>query len=194
MPWQRLVKIQNVPFRGLWGTKTIEMTELKKLIKQFEAKLADRGEDDARKWLAGALEHFLSTARHDRGNVMGLLNWLKSRIAHQPLAAKDVASFDEQGVRLLRRDGTAHSVQWDDLQAVYIDTTNLGPFIEDVFFVLVTNEWVYHVPQGATGMDELSERLGKLPGFDGEAVCRAMCCTDNNHFVCWKREKPDQKL
>jgi hypothetical protein len=79
-------------------------------------------------------------------------------------------------------------VDWDDLQAVFIDTTDHGPFVEDVFFVFLANGLEHVVPQEAVGVSEIVERLGKLPGFDHDAFCRAMCCTDNNRFVCWKRE------
>jgi hypothetical protein len=49
------------------------------------------------------------------------------------------------------------------------------------------------VPQDATGTDALLARPGKLPGFDHDAFCRAMCCTDDNRFVCWKRQNAPVK-
>ena len=119
---------------------------------------------------------------------MGLLNWLKSRFAQQQPAPGDTVSFDDQGVRLVSHDGTVGSVNWGELQAVYIETTAGGPFVEDVFFVLVGKDLEHVVPQGAAGTDALLKRLGELPGFDHDAFCRAMCCTNNNRFVCWKRE------
>jgi hypothetical protein len=39
----------------------------------------------------------------------------------------------------------------------------------------------------AEGMDGLLERLQQLPGFDNEAVIRAMGSTENATFVCWRR-------
>ena len=119
---------------------------------------------------------------------MGLLNWLKSRLVQRPSTTQDAVFFDEQGVRFLSHDGTVGSVRWDDLRAVFIDTTDTGPFVEDVFFVLVAEAVELAVPQGAAGVDRLLERLGRLRGFDHDAVCRAMCYTDNNRFVCWKCE------
>lgn len=119
---------------------------------------------------------------------MGLLSWLKSRLVQPPPAAQDTVSFDDHAVRFLSSDGTEGSVRWENLQAVYIDTTDTGPYAEDVFFVLGAKDFDLAVPQGSAGMESLLERLGRLPGFDHEAVCRAMCCADNNRFVCWKCE------
>jgi hypothetical protein len=118
---------------------------------------------------------------------MGLLSWLKSLVQPSP-AAQDAVSFDDQCVRFLSRDGTSGLVRWDNLTAVYIDTRDTGPFVEDVFLVLVAKDLEFVVPQGTAGMDTLLERLGRLPGFDHEAVCRAMCCVENSRFECWKRE------
>jgi hypothetical protein len=43
------------------------------------------------------------------------------------------------------------------------------------------------IPQGATGHKRLLERLQELPGFDNEAVIRAMASTSNDTFVAWVR-------
>ena len=94
---------------------------------------------------------------------------------------------DDVGVTRLLGDGFER-VRWDELVEVKIVTTSEGPFLEDVFFVLV----------GAHGngcvvaqslMDEvgLLARLQQLPGFDNEAVIDAMKCTDDGEFVCWRR-------
>ncbi len=128
-----------------------------------------------------------------RGDLMGLLNWLKSGFRHQPPAPRDTVSFDDQGIRLVGRDGAVGLVSWDELQAVYIETTAGGPFVEDVFFVLVGTNEEHVVPQGTIGTNDLTKRLGELPGFDHDAFCRAMCCTANNRFVCWKRENATTK-
>ena len=36
-------------------------------------------------------------------------------------------------------------------------------------------------------MNELLSRLQQLPGFDNEAVIKAMGSTNNAKFLCWKR-------
>ena len=45
-------------FNGVWGIKTVEITELRNLVTKFEAKLADPDDADDKKWTAGWLKRF----------------------------------------------------------------------------------------------------------------------------------------
>lgn len=101
--------------------------------------------------------------------------------------ARTVVLVDDAGVRCDCPDGTSESVRWADLQCVLVETTDTGPFVEDVFFVLVGSEGGCVVPQSAQGVRDLVARLTELPGFDGEQWARAMACTDNAQFLCWQR-------
>ena len=120
---------------------------------------------------------------------MGLLKWLKSRLARQATASRDVVFFDDQGIGLFTNNKIAGYVRWDNLKAVFIDTTDMARLLRTYSscFWAANKECV--VPQGAGGTDALLRRLGELPGFDYEAGCRAMCCTENDRFVCWQRRE-----
>lgn len=85
------------------------------------------------------------------------------------------------------------SVTWNDLQAIEIRTTDQGPFVEDVFLLLHTNEGGLAVPQEADGSAALLAHLQQWPGFDTEAVIAAMTCTDNAAFPCWRRDADEQQ-
>lgn len=104
----------------------------------------------------------------------------------QPEAAV-VVTIDDEGVSCRRPGGLVESVEWSDLRAVLLMTNSLGPFVCDVFWVLVGDDSGCVVPQGATGEQALLRRLQELPGFDNEAVIRAMSCTDDAKFLCWER-------
>jgi hypothetical protein len=45
-------------------------------------------------------------------------------------------SFDDERIVRTLPDGTQEWVRWDDLQEVSILTTDEGPFIDDVFWIL----------------------------------------------------------
>jgi hypothetical protein len=122
---------------------------------------------------------------------MGLLQWLRSRWRERQRPWKAVVSFDERGVACHRRDGSTESVEWDDLHAVEIMTTDQGPFVDDVFFVLHGTHTGCVVPQEADGSNELFQRLQQLPGFDNKSVIEAMGSTDNARFLCWRRSETD---
>ena len=85
-------------------------------------------------------------------------------------------------------------ITWSDLIEIGIVTTNEGPFQEDVYFLLLgpDKEHGCAIPQGAIDTQKLVERLQALPGFDNDALIRAMGCTENDRFVCWQRKEPKQ--
>lgn len=95
--------------------------------------------------------------------------------------------LDESGLRREISDGTVESVKWDELKKITIVTTDQGPYVEDVFFVLEAEKGGTIVSQEWACKISLLERLAEFPGFDNEAVIRAMGCTDNNSFLCWQR-------
>ena len=96
-------------------------------------------------------------------------------------------TFDNRGVTFHSDAGPDEYIGWSDLSAISVETTDAGPFAEDVFFVLRGGSHVCRVPQGAAGVDELLVRLQGLPGFDNEPVIAAMSSTVNAGFPCWSR-------
>jgi hypothetical protein len=96
--------------------------------------------------------------------------------------------IDDRGIRRELADGKVEQVTWDDLEEVSVLTTSEGPLAEDVFFVLAGRGGTgCVVPQGAPESTALLERLQRLPGFDNEALVRAMGNTEEARFVCWRR-------
>ena len=96
--------------------------------------------------------------------------------------------IDDRGVRRTLAGGNAEQVAWNDLLEVSVITTGDGPFAEDVFFVLAgTGGSGCIVPQDAPESGPLLDRLQRLPGFDNDALVRAMGSTEEARFVCWRR-------
>lgn len=96
-------------------------------------------------------------------------------------------SFNDREVRCRHSDGVVEAIAWCDLQQVLIRTTDTGPLMEDVYWILLGTRSECVVPQEAIGEPDLAERLYQLPGFDSEALSRAMCSTENREFLCWNR-------
>ena len=86
-----------------------------------------------------------------------------------------------------RSAASRQAVRWSDLQSVLIETTDQGPFQNDVFWVLIGSKGRCVVPQEAVGAQELLARLQDLPGFDNQAVVEAMGTAENKTFLCWTR-------
>ena len=104
--------------------------------------------------------------------------------------ASYVVTVTPQGVSCRRPNGQVLSVDWDDLQTVLLETNDHGPLQADVIWILFGQHGGCVVPQGATGEKELIGRLTELEGFDYEVFFEAMKSTENRHFVCWSKTKP----
>jgi hypothetical protein len=116
---------------------------------------------------------------------MGLFSFLRRRKSSTPSAT---VSFDAESVTCRRPGGAVETVRWSDLRAVLIHTTDVGPAVDDVFWVLVGNGSGCVIPSEADGANRLLERLQQLPNFDYDAAIQAMSSTDNWEFLCWKRQ------
>ena len=109
-------------------------------------------------------------------------------LKHRREPAVPAITIDDLGVRRRLGDGKIEAVAWKDLVEVEIVTTDEGPFVDDVFFLLVgTDGSGCCVPQGAPGSEPLLDRLQRLPDFDNGKVIEAMGCAENGRFVCWRK-------
>ena len=97
-----------------------------------------------------------------------------------------VVDITEDAVSCSCPDGRRQSTRWEELRRVELVTTDTGPFLTDVFWVLHGPNSVCVIPQGATGERELLRRLQELPGFRHEVVIDAMSCVANRAFLCWE--------
>ena len=84
-----------------------------------------------------------------------------------------VVTVSDAEVSCKRPNGVVESVEWDDLKAVVIETTNEGPFVTDVYWLLIGTQSGCLIPQGAIGEDALIKKLQTLPGFDNDALIEA---------------------
>ena len=118
--------------------------------------------------------------------VQGFMQGAKSTSALLP-ESRYVVTLSVSEVSCARPEGVTERVAWDDLHKVEIVTTDRGPLLPDVFWVLHGSRAGCVVPQGATGEPELLARLQQLPGFRNSAVTEAMACSENRRFVCWRK-------
>jgi hypothetical protein len=100
----------------------------------------------------------------------------------------ETVEFDEITITRTMRDGKQETLQWSELREIAIITTDEGPFVDDVFWVLSGTDTGCLVPSEADGAKELLMHLQKLPGFNNEAVIHAMGSTENAKFVCWSKQ------
>ena len=119
-----------------------------------------------------------------------LVQPLLARRAGTPrAAAQETVEFDDTTIRRRIANGPVESITWADLAAIDIVTTDAGPYVEDVFWLLAGRDPARGcaIANEAEGFTLLLARLQALPGFDNGAVIRAMTSTGNARFAVWRR-------
>lgn len=95
-----------------------------------------------------------------------------------------MVEIDARGVRR-RVGGKVEEIRWDQLVRVVLVTTSEGPFVDDLYWLLIgAGQAGCAVPGQAAG--PLLQRLQRLPGFDDEAVIRASASTEEATFLVWE--------
>lgn len=87
-------------------------------------------------------------------------------------------------------DGQTVVIPWDDVTAVRLRTSDEGPLVEDVFWLIDRRDGMptISIPNGATGVADLVTMVGSvLEGFDHDAIVAAMASTENADFTAWLR-------
>ncbi|MDQ7821830.1 MAG: hypothetical protein RDV48_03440 [Candidatus Eremiobacteraeota bacterium] len=126
------------------------------------------------------------------------MNFLKKLFPgkRQSAAARDsglfpestvVLTVDDHAVISARPGGLTERVTWDELSRVEIMTTDEGPLVADVFWVLHGKDRGCVIPQGATNEHDLIEKLVRLPGFNHNEMIEAMASTENRTFLVWEK-------
>ena len=82
----------------------------------------------------------------------------------------------------------AFMVRFDELDEIGVETTDQGPFIEDVFWILKGRDIRLRIGEPHPIFTKLMDRFGTLDRFDWQQVGDAMSCSENRYFVCWKRQ------
>jgi hypothetical protein len=105
----------------------------------------------------------------------------------KPEAQWIVTAFDDR-IQAVDPKGEIHSVTFDDLSGVMIETNDTGPIGIDVWWLLfgADGRLACAFPQGADGEEEAVARLTSLPAFDHEAMILAMGSTTNAVFPVWR--------
>lgn len=101
-----------------------------------------------------------------------------------PTPPEPTVVVDGTGVRRRLGGGREEVVAWEALVGVTVLTTDEGPFVEDVWWLLHAADGSGVAVPGAEA-GPLLPRLWRLPRVSAEAVIAAMGSTDHARFVVW---------
>lgn len=113
--------------------------------------------------------------------------WLaRRRLQNIPFYERTEYSFD--GVTIRARDplGSDQSVPLTKLTEIGVETNSLGPFAEDVFWLLQFAGGALRIPQSSPVFGVLLKAFETFPGFDFEPFLQSMGSTSDAYFSCWK--------
>ncbi|PTX54924.1 hypothetical protein C8N43_3747 [Litoreibacter ponti] len=115
--------------------------------------------------------------------------WRRIRLSAQDHDGPGVVEVDERQITYFAPyEGGAVSI--NDLARVTILTTDKGPAVEDVHWLLEENGGGRLViPNSAEGADQLFDALAPLKGVDFDTAIKAMGSTANASFVIWAKQR-----
>lgn len=82
------------------------------------------------------------------------------------------------------------SLRIEEIQEIGIETTDTGPFVEDVFWLLNRETDPFRIPQESPVFQALMARFESFENFDWKSFTDAMACTESHYFLC-SRRAPD---
>lgn len=91
--------------------------------------------------------------------------------------------FDADYIYLQLPERKLRKLPWDSIMAVAIETTDQGPFLEDLWWHIAGRDIVLTYPNQAEGAETMAERLQELPSFGNAAMIEAMSCAENRVFL-----------
>lgn len=96
--------------------------------------------------------------------------------------------IDDVGVRRTLANGNVECVIWDKLSKIKIITTDEGPIVDDVFWMLIQDEKNGCViPSEYSEIDKLISYVQKLDGFNNSKMIESMTSTENKEFIVWEK-------
>ena len=111
----------------------------------------------------------------------------RRRLAATPFYERTRYSFD--GITLRASDplGGDQQLTCSDFVDVGVETSCLGPFVEDVFWLINREAEMIRVPQCSPVFALLLQHSESFAGFEWDAFAGAMACTEDRYFPCWSR-------
>lgn len=75
------------------------------------------------------------------------------------------------------------TVNWEHIRKVTVIATDLGPWIDQLFYHVAHDSGDITLPAKARGMEDLIKHFKSLPGFDANAFERVGSLTQKDTFV-----------
>lgn len=78
-------------------------------------------------------------------------------------------------------------IDWNEIEEIKLINTDEGPFLPDVWLILMGNGKGCSIPQGSDGWNKVYDIVSKYDGFNFENVIKSVSCADNETFELWQK-------
>ncbi|MBC9798448.1 hypothetical protein [Sinomicrobium weinanense] len=78
-------------------------------------------------------------------------------------------------------------INWNEIEEIKLVNMDEGPFLPDVWLILMGNGKGCSIPQGSEGWNKVYDIVSNYEGFNFENVIKSASCADNKTFDLWKR-------
>lgn len=120
---------------------------------------------------------------------MGFLDRIFGKKAKKTVQHEDLFDVEVTDVyiKVSHPNRPAEQIKWEDIEEIKIATTDEGPFLPDVWLLLIGKGHGCSIPQGSKGWDIVYDIVSKYDGFHFENAIRAATCTETQWFDLWKK-------
>ena len=123
---------------------------------------------------------------------MGFLSKIFRQKA-QPIKDKQLEDYyevelTEKAIIVKRPKRPSEQIDWSDIEEIKLANTDEGPFLPDVWMILMGNDKECSIPHGSEGWEKVFDIVSKYRGFNFENVIKSASCTDNQIFELWKKK------
>ena len=97
-----------------------------------------------------------------------------------------ITEIDDKTIKVTHPKRDTEEIDWDEIEEIKIINTDEGPFLPDVWLLLLGNGKGCTIPQGSEGWDKVYNIVSKYEGFNFDNVIESAACTENKVFDIWK--------
>jgi hypothetical protein len=105
----------------------------------------------------------------------------------------NVVTVDDTAITDWHSNQPVFSIRWSEIETISVDLDPFvsGPHLCEGFWLIAGDANCLRLPMsGKPGVDDLNLRLLALPGFDQQALRRALeaeAAGKGGEFLCWRR-------
>ncbi len=95
--------------------------------------------------------------------------------------------IDEKSITVSHPKRPLEEIDWNEIEEIKLINTDEGPFLPDVWLILLGNGKGCSIPQGSEGWDKVYDIVSKYKNFNFGNVIKSAQCAENQTFELWKK-------